>query len=100
MRKIWSGEGSLEDGDVFWTKTRDETLVGRRYVVAEIRKRLGSDGFFRQLTADGREELLAEVGSDDFLRGRAFETVGSVVRAAKDRALDYVIAEMGSEVDE
>lgn len=94
---LWSGSGVMEPGQVYWTKTRSQEMVGTEYVRREIRKRLGSSSWFRQLTQDGQREVLEAVLSDAWLRGRGMMTVGCLVRDAKDAALDAVLMEMGTE---
>ena len=70
-----------------WTKTRSQEIVGSRYVRAEIRKRMSGYNAFQRLPDTERKAVLGLVLSCAWLKTTNGQTVGSVVRDAKDVAL-------------
>jgi hypothetical protein len=77
--EIWNGKGEA-DGLVWFTKDAGE-IVGRPYVRRRVATALSRWRFAYSL-AQRRAALAATVGSDDWLRTRNRQTVGSLERDA------------------
>lgn len=82
--------------DLYWTKTRSQEIVDRASAEAEIRKRISGTSAVAglgALSAEEKERVLDETIRDDrWARWHNGETLGSIVRQAKDVALDVALA--------
>lgn len=79
-KAIWSGKGEA-DGLAWFTKDNGE-IVGRPYVERRVSAALSRWRRFHNL--DHRRAVMARtVGSDDWLRQRAGQTVSSLIRDAE-----------------
>lgn len=81
---------------LMWTKTRSAEVVGVTYMCREIRKRLGSNPFMERMPEETRVEVLEHICSEDWLRWRNGQTVGSVVRDARVAVFDHFLSSRGS----
>lgn len=78
---IWDGRGDA-DGSICFTKDSGE-IVGRPYVVEPVRSALGKWRRLYDLEAR-RAAMERTVLDDGWLRRRAGNTVGSIVRDVED----------------
>lgn len=85
-REIWNGRGDAE-GKVYWTMHNGE-IVGRPYIRKRASSYLSRWRSLRSLEVR-RAAIRATIERDEWMRFRAGETVGSVLRQVEDYLITH-----------